>query len=121
MFEHQKAAELLINAQCDVNAKRDDGYTPLILASGASYSGREMDSIVDLLIKKGADVNAKNKDGYNALMAASSAGNVLSAQLLIKAGAQVNEKDKRGRTALLLAKEESTEIVEMLEKAGAKE
>jgi hypothetical protein len=53
----------LIEAGADVNAKDDEGLTPLMIA--AHYSTPEM---VTLLIDAGADVNAKDDDGQTPLM-----------------------------------------------------
>ena len=49
----------------DVDAKDEDGETPLHVAMG--YGHKE---IVELLIAKGADVNAKDEDGKTPLQLA---------------------------------------------------
>ena len=57
-FGHKEIAELLIAAGADVDAKDENGYTPLF---NAAYWGRK--EIVELLIANGADVNAKIEAG----------------------------------------------------------
>ena len=44
----------------DVNAKKSDGITILMIASANDHT-----DVVKLLLDKGADVNAKNNDRYN--------------------------------------------------------
>ena len=105
----------------NINAT-NHGRTPLIWASASGHL-----EIVKLLIEKGADVNAKSTDGWanstdgwTALYWASKHDHPDIVRLLIKKGAIVNETN--GAYALMKAGERGyTDIVEMLEKAGAKE
>jgi serine/threonine-protein phosphatase 6 regulatory ankyrin repeat subunit B len=53
---------MLIDAGADPNVSTDDGFTPLMAASGEGYL-----EIVKLLLQAGADVTAKNKSGLTAL------------------------------------------------------
>ena len=69
----------------DVNAKDDDGWTPLLDA--ATFGHKE---IVELLITKGADVNAKTEEGETPLHTAVSNDHKEIIELLIKEGADVN-------------------------------
>ena len=56
------------------------------------------------------------------LIIAAKNGNAEIVRLLLEKGADVNVKTDSGKTALIHAKNEGhTDIVEMLEKAGAKE
>ena len=74
----------------DVNAKSDDGSTPLLHA--VSFNENE---IAELLIDKGADINVKDDTGLTPLHIAKSDELF---ELLIANGADVNAKDKFGRT-----------------------
>ena len=104
-----------IAAGADVNAKTEDGWTPL---HGAAVSGKN--EIVELLIAEGADINAKNRGGVTPLYDAAFKGHKEIAELLIAAGADVNAKGKIGTTPLQAAAMFShKEIVELLIDAGA--
>ena len=59
---HEAIVSLLLEKGADVNAKNNDGWTPL---HWASENGHE--AIVSLLLEKGADVNAKDNDGETPL------------------------------------------------------
>ena len=79
-------------AGTDVNAKNDDGVTPLIQAA---YRGHK--EIAELLIKKGANVNAKDHNGETPLDVAEGE----TADLLRKHG---------GKTSAWLKADESIHI-----------
>ena len=79
----------------DVNAKGDNGSTPL---HQASLKGNL--EMVKLLIEHGADMNVKNNYGKTPLHWASFKGHLEITQLLIKHGADLNAKDNNGWTPL---------------------
>jgi len=93
----------------DVNAKDEDGWTPLHFAATKE--------IVELLINEGADVNAKNKWGGTPLHAAATNGKKETVELLIAADADVNAKAKDGKTPLDMA---NGAIADLLRKHGGK-
>ena len=109
-WEHEKTnkelrkeiLELLIAKGADVNAKRDDGETPLHQAAFLMVAKE----IIELLINKGADVNAKSDDGWTPLhVAASNEGLKEIVELLIDKGSDVSAKSDRGWTPLHYAAE----------------
>jgi ankyrin repeat protein len=69
----------------DVNAKDEEGRTPLMLAAGSEYFSPDT---IQLLIDEGADLNAKSAGGETALDFAKRAGQAKVARLLAKAGAK---------------------------------
>ena len=89
-------ASVLIAAGADVNAKSDNGSTPLHQAASRSASA------ASILIAAGADVNAKNNNGFTPLHWALSNDHesASAVSILIAAGADVNAKSDNGSTPL---------------------
>jgi len=83
-----EAVKQHLAAGADVNAKEDDGWTPLQFA--AKYGHKE---VAELLIAKGADVNAKTNEGYTPLDRAIQRKNIETADLLRKHGAKSGAED----------------------------
>ena len=114
-----EAVKQHLAAGADVNAKNDNGATPL---HGAAFTGRM--EVVELLIANGANVNAKDKDGGTPLLHAALSGHREIVELLISKGADVNAKvapsDRsfKGKTPLDLASK--AEISDLLRKHGGK-
>jgi cytohesin len=100
----------------DVNAKDEDGFTPLHQAALGGHK-----KIAELLIAKGADVNAKTKKaGQTPLHSSAFFGHKTVVELLIAKGADVNAKGS-GTTPLDLAIiNGETEIADLLRKHGGK-
>lgn len=108
----------------DVNARDDDGKTPL---HGAARNGRS--KIVALLLENGADVNAQDKDGLTplhnatgiiplAFLRKSSFGTTTA--LLILGDADVNLQDNNGLAPLhYAARRGLTDIAALLVASGA--
>src|SRR5208282_4649887 len=88
----------LLAAAADVNAKRANGATALMIASEKGH----MD-VVQALLAARADVNVKGGAGVTALMIASQNGHLEVVRALLAAMAEVNAKEGRGVTALFLA------------------
>jgi ankyrin repeat protein len=110
-----------IAAGVDVNAKANDGWTPL--HGAARWKHKE---IIELLIAAGADVNAKEEGGVTSLLYAAMDGHKEIAELLITAGADVNAKlvsdgPHKGKTPLNAANEANhPEVAALLRKHGGK-
>jgi ankyrin repeat protein len=103
-------------AGTDVNAKTDDGVTPLHEAAGVGQK-----EITELLIAKGADVNANTPDGLTVFFAAILGANKEIVELLIAKGADVNVRGFGGMTPLNMADDEGEkEIAALLRKHGGK-
>lgn len=102
----------LLDRGADANARVDDDWTALIVASSKGHT-----SVVRMLLDKGADINAKNKAGGTALTSASFNGCTETVKLLLDRGANFNAKvTATGATALILASSQGhNEIVRLLE------
>ena len=97
MFGKIEAAKKAIADGANVNAKKDDGETPLHWATvEAMDSGSK--KVIELLISKGADVNAKivngRKKGMTPLAIANMFSNKEIADLLRKHGGKTGEELK---------------------------
>jgi FOG: Ankyrin repeat len=92
----------LVKAGANVEAKANNGGTPLILASTSGHL-----TTVKFLVEEGhANVEAKDKeDGYTPLIWASGNGDLTTVKFLVEEGhANVEAKDNDGSTALGWAK-----------------
>ena len=115
-------AQLLLDKGAQVDARDEDGNTPLILAA----KGSNRPKFIQLLIDKGAEVNVRNNDGWTPLMIAARGSGwhhdsrnenrsgrlILRAkgsdklefiQLFIEGGAEVNARNNDGWTPLMIA------------------
>ena len=111
---------LKLGASARLVTSRYDG-TALI---AAAHLGHE--DVVKVLIGAGASLDHVNNLGWTALIESIVLGNggkrhVETLRALVRAGANVNLADRNGKTPLQLARERGyKEMVEILEKAGAK-
>ena len=118
---------LLLAAGAEVDARDEDGATPLLGPGRWEYSGDRAvpePAAVDLLLDAGADANARDRSGRTVLHTAVSepdAPNALpSAGRLLESGADPNARDDQGRTPLHLAVAGDNEaLVNTLLQAGA--
>ena len=101
MFGKIEAAKKAIADGADVNAKKDDGETPLHWATVESMDSGSK-KVIELLISKGADVNAKivtgRKKGMTPLAIAKMFSNKEIVDLLRKHGGKTkNELEAAGK------------------------
>ncbi|ODS30639.1 MAG: Ankyrin [Candidatus Scalindua rubra] len=99
-----------------VDAKDEEGWTPLYLASGAGHR-----NVAEFLIARRASVNANDNIAKGTpLLAAALLGQIDVARLLCDKGADVNAKALKGMTPLIFAAMHGhTEIVKLLLSKGA--
>ncbi len=106
-----------------VDAHDGKNSTSLILA--ARHGNLES---VEFLLAKGANLNAVDAEGMTPFLAGVESSNLSISRVLIEAGADVNVSNKDGKNALSIAqgtapdnkRDNETEIMTMLEKAGVK-
>ena len=109
------ALKSLIEAGADLNARSNDEWTPLMLATIKGHT-----AMVQVLLKNGADANARNRKGWTALMFACSMSDADNMRILLTEGSNVNARDKEGKTALMqAANENNRESVKVLLEMGA--
>jgi ankyrin repeat protein len=118
-FGRQAAAEALIAAGADVNARTTNSQNNLPLHAAAAGKHRE---IVDLLLDNGADVDARQEGGWVALHEAAQDGDVEMIGALLAHGADVNARNDAGQTPLTIAlSHDQTAAADALRKHGAVE
>ena len=91
-------ARLLLEQVSNVNARADDGKTPLHLAAN---SGR--DEVVRVLLEHGANVGAEDNEGKTPLHLAAKSRSVDTVRVLLEHGANVSVEDNQGITPFHLA------------------
>lgn len=92
-------AEILLQHGADVNARDDEGLTPLMRAA------RNNDQqALEMLLRYGADPRLAANDGNTALHFAAAKASVQNIQSLIAAGAIVAAKNNSGETALSISR-----------------
>ncbi|MBU0514428.1 MAG: ankyrin repeat domain-containing protein [Proteobacteria bacterium] len=96
---HVNLAELLLDAEADVNAENRDGETPLHEAVFRGWAG-----LARLLLARGAYVNARNKVGVTPLHYAAGLGRRQLVEILLDKGAEVNARTVTGLTPLASAR-----------------
>uniref|UniRef100_A0A8C0W3B5 Neurogenic locus notch protein 4 n=1 Tax=Castor canadensis TaxID=51338 RepID=A0A8C0W3B5_CASCN len=112
----QEVCQLLLSSrQTSVDARTEDGTTPLMLAARLA-----VEDLVEELIAAGADVGARDKRGKTALHWAAAVNNARAARSLLQAGADKDAQDSREQTPLFLAaREGAVEVAQLLLGLGA--
>lgn len=92
-----EAAQLLVAAGADLNARNKDDRSPAYMAvnSGSVDRGAK---VLDILIKAGADLKATYRNGRTLLHLAVDSDNGTALTKLLAAGLDPNAKDEQGRT-----------------------
>jgi ankyrin repeat protein len=103
---------LLAKAGANVNARDENGNTPLHDPASADFAAE--------LLKLGANVNARNYDGQTPLHRAVEDVSYEVVKLLLSKGAETNAQDKNGRTPMSLAAKYK-DIVQLLRQHGSHE
>ena len=100
-YNFEKAAALLLKANANPDLQRDDGITPLYIAS---YKGNN--KIISLLLAEAnADPNISQNNSATPLFIASENGHTDAITLLLKANADPNIRRDIGATPLYIASE----------------
>ena len=110
-----EAVKQHLAAGTDVNAKTEEGFTPLHWATREGHK-----AVAELLIAEGADVNTKDGWEWTPLHNAAWWGHKEIVELLLANGAGVNAKNNKGWTPLHMAAINGhNEIVGLLVAGGA--
>src|ERR1017187_6484413 len=97
-FNGREVLRALLKAKASVNAKSEDGRTPLMFAAQNGKNEHFGD-----LLAGGADLNAVDDDNWTALMYAAFYSSSFGVNDLLKAGADPKAEATDGKTAVLLA------------------
>lgn len=93
-----RARQLLLENQVDVNSKNSFGSTALITACR-----RGNVAFILLLLENGANINLQDSAGYTALFWACQYTDLEVARLLLACGADIDVENHRGKTAYTVA------------------
>lgn len=122
VFEaHKDVAELLLAKGANVNARANNGATPLHCAAlGGKVGINGQRGVVALLLANKADIDARSDNGMTPLHAVAFVGHSDVVELLLAKGADVNAEDKVGNTPLDYAVQQGRqEVVKLLRAKGA--
>ncbi|NXM32703.1 ASB10 protein, partial [Oxyruncus cristatus] len=95
--------QLLLHHRAELEAKNEEGQTPLNTACAQHHQPQDMDRyyrVCQLLVESGASINAADQDRQHPLHLACKNANAQIAELLLARGANVNVMNYGGNTAL---------------------
>ncbi|KFP60607.1 Ankyrin repeat and SOCS box protein 10, partial [Cariama cristata] len=95
--------QLLLRYGAELEAKNEEGQTPLNAACAQPHQPQDMDRyyrVCQLLVERGASINAADRDRQHPLHLACKNANAQVAELLLARGANVNVMNYSGNTAL---------------------
>ena len=106
--------QVLLDYGVDVNAKENDGCTPLDYV--LKHRSKDLDPrVVPFLLARGTDPNVEANDGLTPLYRASESGRIEITRALVEHGASVEVLDEQGRTPVDVASgEQRDEIIKLL-------
>jgi ankyrin repeat protein len=114
-FADMRALPALLQQGLDVNAKNNDGWNALLIASNYHI---ERPDIVGFILQRKADTEARTPNQETALILAAKNGSANAVKLLLERGADKAAKDSVGRTALDYARfNHRKDIVALLKQA----
>lgn len=102
MSDQCDVVQELVQHGANINAKKEDGFTPLMVACLNNSK-----STVQFLLQKKAQINCKNGSGLTALMLARAKGYNDIVRLLLGNGASIDETNFVNPGALTLASQDN--------------
>jgi len=125
-YGQARCAELLVGFRADVEARSDEGVTPLMLAASSSADGAGLIAVIRCLVSHGAQLDAMatckgvGLGSGGALHRACSTGSAEVCDELLALGAQVEVADEDGWTPLhFAARFNHSLIISLLVNKGA--
>ena len=116
--DHPETVRFFIKKGLDVNAKDNDGWTPLMAAARETSSVEMLKALIDA----GADTAVSDDDGWTLLhLAAALNPNADITKFFLEQGFDPERRDNAGRTPLMEAAlyQSNVGVIDLLVKAGA--